>query len=225
MLKAIDLILGDIIAPQSPLEGLRPEMLTARTQALENEIRASKQRHEENLHKFKTSCKVWKEGTKRLTMNPNPIQDILATRVDGVAAAAKDAESAVSLAMTQASSTEEVEEINREVLAQCGVPNARIRKIQRVRPVGKHIEYQPAKKHVTAPPRPSVVRSPAKPVAPALVEDKSAVEVNQMELEIGDDGHANEAFEAMEAMGFDADAEFGSLSENHDDMTMDMGVD
>jgi hypothetical protein len=200
-------------------------MLTARTQALENEIRASKQRHEENLHKFKTSCKVWKEGTKRLTMNPNPIQDILATRVDGVAAAAKDAESAVSLAMTQASSTEEVEEINREVLAQCGVPNARIRKIQRVRPVGKHIEYQPAKKHVTAPPRPSVVRSPAKPVAPALVEDKSAVEVNQMELEIGDDGHANEAFEAMEAMGFDADAEFGSLSENHDDMTMDMGVD
>lgn len=158
-------------------------------------------------------------------MNPNPIQDILATRVDGVAAAAKDAESAVSLAMTQASSTEEVEEINREVLAQCGVPNARIRKIQRVRPVGKHIEYQPAKKHVTAPPRPSVLRSPAKPVAPPPVEDKSAVEVNEMELEMGEDGQANEAFEAMEAMGFDADAEFGGLSESHDDITMDMGVD
>jgi Fungal domain of unknown function (DUF1750) len=207
------------------LEGLRPEILTARTQALENEIRTSKQRHEENLHKFKTSCKVWKEGTKDLTMTPNPIQDVLATRVDGVAAAAKDAESAVSLAMTQASTTAEVEEINRAVLAQCGIPNAKIRKVQRVRPVGKHIEYQPAKKHVTVPPRPSVVRSPAKPVAPPPVEDNSAVEVNEMESEMGEDGHANEAFEAMEAMGFDADAEFGGLSENHDDMAMDMGVD
>jgi hypothetical protein len=29
----------------------------------------------------------------------------------------------------------------------------------------------------------------------------------------------------MEAMGFDADAEFGALSENNDDMAMDMGVD
>ena len=217
---------GDIIPPQSPLEGLRPEILIARTQALENEIRASKQRHEENLQKFKSSCKVWKEGTKKLTMTSNPIQDVLAGRVDGVAAAAKDAESAVSLAMTQASSAAEVEEINRQVLEQCGIPNARIRKVQKVRPVGKHIEYQPAKKHAVAPPGPSAVRSPAKPVAPPAVEDKSlhVEQGTEMESEMGEDGHANEAFEAMEAMGFDADAEFGELSENND-MAMDMGVD
>lgn len=218
---------GDIIPPQSPLEGLRPEILTARTQALENEIRMSKQRHEENLQKFKSSCKVWKEGTKKLTMTSNPIQDVLAGRVDGVAAAAKDAESAVSLAMTQASSAAEVEEINRQVLEQCGIPNARIRKVQKVRPVGKHIEYQPAKKHITAPPGPSAVRSPAKPLAPpAPVEDTSppVEQTNEMESEMGEDGHANEAFEAMEAMGFDADAEFGELSEDTD-MAMDMGVD
>jgi len=208
------------------LEGLRPEILTARTQALENEIRASKQRHEENLQKFKSSCQVWKEGTKRLTMTSNPIQDVLSGRVDGVAAAAKDAESAVSIAMTQASSAAEVEEINREVLAQCGIPNARIRKVQRVRPVGKHIEYQPAKKQVTVPPGLSVARSPAKPAVPPAAEDTSPAEpVAEMESEMGEDGHANEAFEAMEAMGFDADAEFGALSENNDDMAMDMGVD
>jgi hypothetical protein len=42
------------------------------------------------------------------------------------------------------------------------------------------------------------------------------------------DGHANEAFEAMEAMEFDANAEFDYDSENHgnnDDIAMDMGVD
>jgi hypothetical protein len=159
-------------------------------------------------------------------MTSNPIQDVLAGRVDGVAAAAKDAESAVSLAMTQSSSAAEVEEINRQVLEQCGIPNARIRKVQKVRPVGKHIEYQPAKKHVTAPPGPSVVRSPAKPVVPPTAEDNSPVEPGtEMESEMGEDGHANEAFEALEAMGFDADAEFGALSENNDDMAMDMGVD
>jgi len=159
-------------------------------------------------------------------MTSNPIQDVLSGRVDGVAAAAKDAESAVSIAMTQASSAAEVEEINREVLAQCGIPNARIRKVQRVRPVGKHIEYQPAKKQVTVPPGLSVARSPAKPALPPAAEDTSPAEpVAEMESEMGEDGHANEAFEAMEAMGFDADAEFGALSENNDDMAMDMGVD
>ena len=45
-----------------------------------------------------------------------------------------------------------------------------------------------------------------------------------MSIEYGP-GNAGGKFEAMEAMGFDADAEFGGLSENHDDMTMDMGVD
>ena len=211
------------------MEGLRPEALIAKTQAMENEIRESKKRHEENLQKFKSSCKVWKEGTKKLTMTSNPIQDVLAGRVDGVAAAAKDAESAVSLAMTQASSAAEIEETNRQVLEQCGIPNARIRKVQKVRPVGKHIEYQPAKKHVTAPPGPSAARSPTKPVAlPAAPVGDTLPPVehsNEMESDgMGEDGHANEAFEAMEAMGFDPDAEFGELSENND-MAMDMGVD
>src|SRR5271169_1065248 len=97
--------LGDILLPPGPLDGIRPEMLAERTQSLENEIKLSKQRHEENLQKFKSSCKLWKDGTRKLAMSyiptttaPNP--DNLAT---GVAAAAKDAESAVSLAMTQPS--------------------------------------------------------------------------------------------------------------------------
>ena len=119
----------------------------------------SKQRHEENLQKFKSSCKVWKDGTKNLSMSSNnPVQDVMAVRVDGVAAAAKDAESAVSLAMTQRSHSNEIEEINQQVLAESGIPNAKIRKVQKVRPIGKHIEFQPAKRPV-APPGRSLPRS------------------------------------------------------------------
>jgi hypothetical protein len=226
------LIVGDILPPPSPLEGLRPEVLIARTQALENDIRVSKQRHEETLLKFKSSCKVWKDGSKKLAMTSNPVQDVLAARVDGVAAAAKDADSAVSLALTQSSTAEEIEEINRLVLKESGIPHARIRKVQKVRPVGKHIEYEPAKKHVTAPPGPSIIRSPSRPVAevtePLVAQETTPAEVEvEMESVDAEDGHANEAFEAMEAMDFDATAEFDYDSENHgiNDVGMDMGVD
>ena len=219
--------------PPGPLQtlGFDPKELPERVQALENDIRISKQRHEENLGKFKSSCKVWKDGTKKLSMTSNnPVQDVMSIRVDGVAAAAKDAESAVSLAMTQPSHSTEVEEINQQVLAESGIPNAKIRKVQKVRPVGKHIEFQPAKRHV-APPGRSLPRSPVKNNVPGpVVQDELAVphaEV-EMESEVGEeDGHANEAFEAMEAMDFDADVEFDYDSENHgnDDLAMDMGVD
>lgn len=226
------LIIGDI-CPATPVEGLLPEQLIARTQALENEIRMSKQRHEETLQKFKSSSKVWKEGTKRLgTSAPaNAAKDALATRVDGVAAAAKDAESAVSNAMAQPTmNADQVEEINRQVLAECGIPNARIRAVQKVRPVGKHIEYQPAKKSVIAPPGPPVVhRHPVRDaIVPSPVQEAESPEpTNENESEVVDeDGLANEAFEAMEAMEFDTGG-FDYDSENHDSngMTMDMGVD
>jgi hypothetical protein len=196
-------------------------MLIARTQSFENDIRTSKAHHEETLQRFKSSCKLWKEGTKNLAMTANPIQDVMATRVDGVAAAAKDAESAVSLAMTEPSHADEIEEINRQILAQSGVPGARIRKVKRVRPVGKHIEFEPARKIVTAPPGPPASRSPNKEV-------ETPVDVVAEDEDVGLDGHADEAFEAMDAMDFvPMDEEFGYDSENHEghDMTMDMGVD
>lgn len=227
------MFLGDILPPPGPLQtlGFDPKELPERVQALENDIRISKQRHEENLRKFKSSCKVWKDGTKKLSMTSNnPVQDAMSIRVDGVAAAAKDAESAVSLAMTQPSHSNDVEEINQQVLAESGIPNAEIRKVQKVRPVGKHIEFQPAKRHI-APPGRSLPRSPVKNNVPEpVVQDELAVppaEV-EMESEVGEeDGHANEAFEAMEAMDFDADVEFDYDSENHgnDDLAMDLGVD
>jgi hypothetical protein len=223
--------LGDIIPP--PVDASRPEVLIARTQALENEIRISKQRHEETLQKFKSSCKVWKEGTKKLTLNlsssSTAVQDGTANRVDGVAAAAKEAESAVSVAMTQPFHSEEIDEINRRVLAECGIPNVKIRPVRKVRPVGKHIEFEPARKMVPVQPGPSLTRSLVKDaVTPSTEENTPAeggVDVESDVLE--EDGHANEAFEAMEAMEFDAGAEFDYDSENHgtNDMGMDMGVD
>ena len=227
-------MLGDILPPPGPLQalGFDPKELPERVQALENDIRISKQRHEENLQKFKSSCKVWKDGTKNLSMtSSNPIQDVMSIRVDGVAAAAKDAESAVSLAMTQPSYSNEIEQINQQVLAESGIPNAKIRKVQKVRPVGKHIEFQPVKRPV-APPGRSLPRSPVKNNVPEPIIEQDeraipAVEV-EMESDVGEeDGHANEAFEAMEAMEFDANVEFDSDSENHgnNDMAMDMGVD
>ena len=209
-------------------------MLAARTQSLENEIKLSKQRHEETLQKFKSSCKLWKDGTRKLSMSYVPTTatnnpDNLAT---GVAAAAKDAESAVSLAMTQPSHLAEIEEINRQVLLASDIPHAKIRKVQRVRPVGKHIEFEPVKKVVMQ----HVVqqRSPIKEIVTSAEETPVAESKMGMEEEeeeetgVSVDGHANEAFEAMEAMEFDANAEFDYDSENHgnnDDITMDMGVD
>jgi hypothetical protein len=207
------------------LDGVDINELIAKTQSLENDIRISKQRHEETLQRFKSSCKVWKDGTKKLAMTSNtPIQDTLSTRVDGVAAAAKDAESAVSLAMTQPSHTDEIEQINQRVLAESGIPNAKIRKAQKVRPVGKHIEFQPAKRPVVP------VRSPVKNIPEQIVEEETPLGEREVEMEsdVGDvDGHANEAFEAMEAMDFDANAEFDFDSENHgnNDLAMDLGVD
>src|SRR5271155_3320415 len=129
-------------------------MLAARTQSLENEIKLSKQRHEETLQKFRSSCKLWKDGTRKLAMSYVPTTTSTATTnpdtlATGVAAAAKDAESAVSLAMTQPSHLAEIEEINKQVLLASGIPHAKIRKVQRVRPVGKHIEFEPVKKIVT----------------------------------------------------------------------------
>jgi Fungal domain of unknown function (DUF1750) len=231
--------IGDIMPPPITLES-QPKDLIERTQALENEIRLSKQRHEETLQKFKLSCKVWKEGTKRLAMETNaPTQEVAPVRVDGVAAIAKDAELAISLAMTQPSHADEIEEINRQVLAECGVPNARVRKVQKIRPVGKHIDFEPVRKAFPPPaPPPAPAPVPAQPgpsvVLPVELVDEPVVEEDMPgEAEVGmesageEDGLANEAFEAMEAMDFDANEEFDFDSENHgvNDMTMDMGVD
>lgn len=243
----------DILPPPGPGDGMRVEVLKGQVQELENDIRISKQRHEESLLKFKNSCKVWKEGTKKLTMTATPIQDILAGRVDGVAAAAKDAESAISLAITQPSTAKEVEEINKQVLAESGIPNARIRTLKKVRPIGKHVEYQPARKSITLPPGPTPLPpSPVKPtMAPVIeapppvrqspesvplpVHEEEVVQTQEVEQEPEaalesdidvENGEADEAFETMEAMEFDADAEFGYGSDHEaDEITMDLGVD
>ena len=230
--KKVDNI-GDILPPPGPLDGIRPEMLTARNKALEDEIKQSKQRHEETLQKFKSSCKIWKDGTRKLAMSHFPITasntnaDLGAT---GVAAAAKDAESAVSLAMTQPSHLSEIEEINRQVLLSSGIPHAKIRNVQRVRPVGKHVEFEPVKKVVyqqqVMQQRSSVkeiVTSTEETPAP---ENEIGID-DEEEVGVSVDGHANEAFEAMEAMEFDANAEFDYDSENHgnNEMTMDMSLD
>ena len=180
---------------------------------------------------------------------PSPVQEhnfISPTRIDGVAAAAKDAETTVSLAMTQStSSLEEVEELNRNVLIATGVPDIRVRKYEKCRPVGDHIEFRPAEKHVVARPgsshqspmrqqmQPLAQQSPAPDPAPPAVEQERPEPIRQPQVEMEEEedtvqnGHANEAFEAMEAMEFDANAEFGFDSENHNDteMVMDMGVD
>ena len=73
--------------------------------------------------------------------------------------------------------------------------------------------------------------APVKNNVPELVVQEAravpAPEV-EMESEVGEeDGHANEAFEAMEAMDFDANVEFDYDSENHgnNDLEMDIGVD
>ena len=79
-------------------------------------------------------------------------------------------------------------------------------------------------------------RSPVKEVVTSAeetpVSDKEMgmgmdEEEEEEETGVSVDGHANEAFEAMEAMEFDATAEFDYDSENHgnNDLTMDMGVD
>ena len=77
-------------------------------------------------------------------------------------------------------------------------------------------------------------RSPIKEIVTSAEETPVAESKMGMEEEeeeetgVSVDGHANEAFEAMEAMEFDANAEFDYDSENHgnnDDITMDMGVD
>jgi hypothetical protein len=157
----------------------------------------------------------------------NPLQDVLSIRVDGVAAAAKDAESAISLAMKQPSHSNDIEEINRRVLSESGIPHAKIRKAQKVRPVGKHIEFEPARKPITQQ-TPSLARSGIKNVPEPNGEELTPVDV-EIESEGADeeDGHANEAFEAMEAMDFHAIAEFDYDSENHgtNDLAMDIGVD
>jgi len=234
--------LGDILPPAGPLDGIRPEMLTARIQSLEHELKLSKQHHEENLQKFKSSCKVWKDGTRKLAMSTAPPGTTTTTTINpdvgatGVAAAAKDAESAVSLAMTQPSHVDEIEEINKRVLLDSGIPHAKIRTAQRVRPVGKHIEFEPVKKVVLQQgvqqqrsPVKEVVTSaeetpvPEKEMGMGMDEEEEEEEENGVSV----DGHANEAFEAMEAMEFDPTAEFDYDSENHgnNDITMDLGVD
>lgn len=76
-------------------------------------------------------------------------------------------------------------------------------------------------------------RSPVKEVVtsaeetPVSDKEMGMDEEEEEETGVSVDGHANEAFEAMEAMEFDATAEFDYDSENHgnNDLTMDMGVD
>ena len=226
------LILGDIVPPPPP--DLRPETLIARIQTLENEIKQIKQRHEETLKKFKSTSKVWREGTKRLAMTANPVQDVMAIRVDGVAAAAKDAESAVALEMTQPSHATEIEQINKQVLAECGIPNARIRVVEKVRPVGKPIHEQlPIKTFPAQPPGPISIHAPqstGKPVPPSAQEQAPVEAQIEQEVDLDseimdEDGHANEAFEAMEAMEFNASFDYDSENHGNNDMTLDMGVD
>ena len=76
-------------------------------------------------------------------------------------------------------------------------------------------------------------RSPIKEIVTSaeetpVADSKMGMDEEEEETGVSVDGHANEAFEAMEAMEFDANAEFDYDSENHgnnDDIAMDMGVD
>jgi hypothetical protein len=236
---------------------LRAEVLTARTQSFETEIKLSKQKHEKTLTDFQASCTFWKTATKALTPTTPPTNDILSVRIDGVAGAAKDAESAISHAMSQPSSGEDVEEINRRVLRELGIKGARIRRVQKCRAVGKHIDFEPAKKNVTVPPGRggSVQQSPAKEIVPTeeverqpeMEEEEGSVppttegeqeppqseeqeeeEEDNGSVGLDEGGHANEAFEAIEAMdyGNSMDDDLGEFSfDSENPGTMDVGVD
>ena len=130
--------------------------------------------------------------------------------------------------MTKSSRSSEIEEINKQVLLQSGIPNAIIRKIQKVRPVGKHIEFKPTQKPYF--PQRVIPTNQAKTFESPVfvVEEMNPVhgsgtgtgaatgEIDMAESEVSDeDGHANEAFEAIEAMDFDASAAFDYDSEHH----------
>jgi len=238
---------GDIVAPQAPAMSLREEDLRTRIASLESDIRTSKQRHDDLVQKFKSSCQVWKEGTKRLALTLPATQ---VPRLDGIAGTAKDAESSVSAEIHSATqSAAQLEEINAQVLQDSGIPNARIRPVKKFRSVGKHIEFEPVKRVPPKPPVPPAATAmlqksppmvaneePAEAMRDEMVVSESDVMMREeegmgevLEEEEVVDGHANEAFEAMEAMDFDASANFDFDEENQvgngDDLAMDIGVD
>ena len=238
---------GDIVAPQGPAMNLREEDLRTRIASLESDLRTSKQRHDDLVQKFKSSCQVWKEGTKRLALTLPATQ---VPRLDGIAGTAKDAESSVSAEIHSATqSAAQLEEINAQVLQDSGIPNARIRPVKKFRSVGKHIEFEPVKRVPPKPPVPPAATAMLQKSPPMVANEEPAeamrdemvvseVDVMMREEEgMGEvleeeevvDGHANEAFEAMEAMDFDASANFDFDEENQvgngDDLAMDIGVD
>jgi hypothetical protein len=172
--------------------------LVLRTHAIEDEIAQLKARHEETLQKFKSTAQVWKDGIQKLSLS-QPGQDM--GRVDSVASTAKDAVSAISAEMT--SPAIDVEQINQQVLSTTGDPSIQIRAAAKVRPVGKHIAYEPARRDITS--QPGQRSPPHRTMLP--MEDSSMQEDSE-------DGHANEAFETMEAMEFDVSTDYGYDSEN-----------
>jgi hypothetical protein len=156
----------------------------------------------------------------------SPVHDVLAPRVDGVAAVAKDAEAAIFYEITQSSQSVDFDEINREVLAESGIPHATVKPVKRVNPIGKHIEFEPVRRPIPVQVRPSFRSTPIK--EPVMESFENSTEVQPalgLESEEGDsDGQANEAFEAMEAMDFGTEFDFDSNQEG-DDLGLDMGVD
>ena len=226
---------------------LREEDLRARIASLESDLRTNKQRHDDLVQKFKSSCQIWKEGTKKLAL---ALPATAVPRLDGIAGAAKDAESSVSAEIhSPTQSLSQLEEINAQVLLESGIPDARIRPVKKFRTVGKHIEFEPVKRVPAKPPAPLAVMAMLQK-SPAMVAKEEPVEamrdevvVPEVDVMLGEeegvgevledeevvDGHANEAFEAMEAMDFDASAEFDFDEDNQigngDDLTMDLGVE
>jgi hypothetical protein len=256
---------GDIVPPQGPTMNLREEDLRTRIAILESDLRTSKSRHDDLITKFKSSCQIWKEGTRKLALTtPSPHQfshsepsaaggDV--PRLDGIAGTAKDAETSVSSEIQARAgrlSPLQIEEINAEVLRKSGISNPRIRVVKTFRSVGKHIEFEPVKRVAAKPPPAPMVAtvmqtSPPKEVSEpgsqqqeegegvlsetaeeGVVGEDVVVGEDGMEEEELVDGHANEAFEAMEAMDFDASADFDFDEENqvgNEDLTMDIGED
>jgi hypothetical protein len=220
------LFLGDIRPPQGPMQGLSEQDLRTRIQALESDLRTTRTTHEENILKFRNSCQIWKDATRKLAL-PHPPATEGTNRLDGIAGTAKDAETAIATALHSEEPDVDVERVNAEVLAAAGVDGLRVRGQKKYRSVGKHIPYEPVRR---APPKPQI-KSPEKPPEPA----PEALQVpEEVLLEVVDEegvgvGHANEAFEAMEAMEFDnefdAQFELGDEEVGGDDLAMDMGVD
>lgn len=212
--------------PPGPTHGLSEQDLRTRVQALEADLRTTRTTHEENVVKFRNSCHIWKEATRKLAL-PHPPATEGANRLDGIAGTAREAETAIATALLSEEPDVDVEGVNAEVLAAAGVDGLRVRGQKKFRSVGKHIAYEPVRR---APPKPQI-KSPEKPPEPVpevQVPEEVLLEEVPDEEGVGVD-HANEAFEAMEAMEFDnefdAQFELGDGEVGGDDLAMDMGVD